>query len=249
MLVFRLNARGIQVGRHRADTNDQQSLGLIKPSKDVRYRIPPGLRAACDAEELASLESWLADLNALQSRTEQLRESVDVLTLPEELARAERWFATTDHPQAGFLALRITAAMQDLEALMDQLAPPTDDAVPPMANGSPRMIEEPAIRGRIDQVLPRRITGWVIQSNRDEPTQIRLLINDKRELSVIADQPRPDIRERGLHPTGHCGFQIQLAADEALSPGDRVRAFVAPDGIELTNSPANCQTPSIKSDP
>ena len=106
MLVFRLNARGIQVGRHRADTNDQQSLGLIKPSQDGRYRIPPGLRAACDAEELASLESWLADLNAFQSRTEQLRDSVDVLTLPEELARAERWFATTDHSQAGFLADR-----------------------------------------------------------------------------------------------------------------------------------------------
>ena len=252
MLVFRLADDGIQVSRSNGDEDKERNkfelLGTIRQFQlieDIKrvnargYLVPSDLRESCTPQEIASLDSWLRDLRALNQQTSQLELSIAALALPETLAEAERWFAETSSPQAVFLALRIAAAMQGLEAILPSAAP----APAAEASSAP-----PKARGHLDRVTPRRISGWISQPGLEQPLKVLLRINGDRVLRVLADQPRPDILERGLHATGNCGFKVQLPPDQALAPGDIVHAFADPDGPELRNSPARCIAPPVKRD-
>ena len=97
------------------------------------------------------------------------------------------------------------------------------------------------VRGRLGVVESRRISGWAAIPGRDQSVHVRLQVNGGREITVVADRPRPDIRHRGLHPTGACGFEVMLTPSEALQPGDVLRAFIDEAGVEIGNSPVQLQ--------
>lgn len=235
MLAFRLTDRDIEVGRvSDDDAEDQQLLGHIQKLRGGGYTLTGELRESCGSEDLDTLERWLTRLTELDRETQEIEDSLMALRLPQKLAEAERWLAETDHPEAGYIALRIAAAMQTLEAFLEAEAPPAFEPMPEQGES------EPAVRGHLDKVTPRFIAGWAIQADIEQPCQIQLRINDHRELKVTADQHRPDLLKHGQHPTGDCGFRVELSPEDALTPGDQVRAYHHPSGAELKNSPTYC---------
>jgi len=80
------------------------------------------------------------------------------------------------------------------------------------------------IIGSLDATTPNRISGWIMLTKRpDVPLVVRL--TSKRTGHVwlrCADMIRNDLREKGLHPTGACGFIFALDGDDVLAEGDEI---------------------------
>ena len=56
-----------------------------------------------------------------------------------------------------------------------------------------------------------RIEGWLSPDNPGAVPRIRILRPDSTFAELEANVFRPDVRDQGLHPTGHNGFAINDA--------------------------------------
>src|SRR5678809_1260977 len=75
--------------------------------------------------------------------------------------------------------------------------------------------------GVLDRVGANLISGWAVYKRAlSRPVNVRIRINDTREYVVAADRPRPDLKEKGIHPTGNRGFMLKLPQGEALKRCD-----------------------------
>jgi hypothetical protein len=93
-------------------------------------------------------------------------------------------------------------------------------------------------KGVLDKARGNRISGWAMYSQ--TPKRVaRLLIkvNDDKEFAILADHFRQDLLDKGIHPTGKCGFVLTLSAEDILRPGDIVSMRVIDDIKDLKNSP------------
>jgi hypothetical protein len=70
------------------------------------------------------------------------------------------------------------------------------------------------------------------------PATVVLLINGKEMRRAIANLYRQDLKERGVHPSGHCAFCFDLT-DTPLNSSDEVRVRVVDEIRDLENSPAS----------
>jgi hypothetical protein len=93
------------------------------------------------------------------------------------------------------------------------------------------------LKGKIVAVLPRKITGWAALPVSKRPVKVRLRINGLRDIVVTADKPRPQLKKKGIHPSGFCGFVAKLSLKDALRDGDTIRAILEETEEELENSP------------
>ena len=92
--------------------------------------------------------------------------------------------------------------------------------------------------GHLDTVNDRLCSGWAFyprQSGRSAKVQI--LVNDRLVHTVEARTPRPDVKEKGIHPTGLCGFRAEWPHGTAPRGGDKVEARVEGDIKGLDGSP------------
>lgn len=62
------------------------------------------------------------------------------------------------------------------------------------------------------------IQGWVSPDNPGKPPVIKIIRPDNTTMRVETNQFRPDVRDSGLHPTGHNGFLIDARSFPALAP-------------------------------
>lgn len=66
------------------------------------------------------------------------------------------------------------------------------------------------ILGKVDVLNSNRVSGWVFKKgNEADSVEVVLKNNDKVIAKTIANLKRPDLKEKGLHPTGECGFLFQ----------------------------------------
>ena len=92
--------------------------------------------------------------------------------------------------------------------------------------------------GHLDTVNDRICSGWACYSKHPgRPAKVQVFVNDRLVHIVAADRPRPDVKERGSHPTGLCGFRFEWPAGTAPRKGDRVEARVEGDVKSLSGSP------------
>jgi len=91
--------------------------------------------------------------------------------------------------------------------------------------------------GSLAPLRPDRIAGWSKLVGRDLPTRVRIEIAGREPQIVSALVKRDDLRTANVHFATACGFILDLPAHAGLKQGDRVRAFNADTGNELTNSP------------
>ncbi|MEM7112882.1 MAG: hypothetical protein AAF614_10655 [Chloroflexota bacterium] len=90
--------------------------------------------------------------------------------------------------------------------------------------------------GYLDGVDNNRIFGWAMRSHTTDPVSVRLLLDNKPIATVKASSFRSDLV--GLHPTGYCGFEVDMkTADFTLPDHGTVQAFVIDSEEELAGSP------------
>lgn len=96
--------------------------------------------------------------------------------------------------------------------------------------------------GHLDRVSPREIRGWAMDAEGDgAPLNLDIKINGVPYKTILADRLRADVKAKGLHPTGLCGFFLAIPEGEQLQASDLVS--VRPVGAErdLSGSPALCK--------
>lgn len=80
------------------------------------------------------------------------------------------------------------------------------------------------LRGHLDAIHGKTVTGWVF--DRDQPElklHVAVTVNGKAAHLVPADEFRRGLLEKGLHPSGMCGFKVLLPS---LKLGDEVRISI-----------------------
>ena len=90
-------------------------------------------------------------------------------------------------------------------------------------------------RGILGGYQNGRIYGWAFIADQDEPVKVSIEV-DGLEVGVPdADDPRSDLLDKGIHPTGDAGFHLDIEVES----GVRIEAFLNPAGIhwELEGSP------------
>lgn len=95
-----------------------------------------------------------------------------------------------------------------------------------------------AIKGNIGKVLPNVIWGFAFNDKRSTPIPVSLYINDEKVATTKADQFRQGILDKGIHPTGRCGFVFYMKKHKLFIP-DKAKIQVKAGAIqkELNNSP------------
>jgi len=91
--------------------------------------------------------------------------------------------------------------------------------------------------GSLAPLQADRIAGWSKLIGRDLPTSVRIEISGRDSHLVPALQKRGDLRTANVHFAAACGFVLALPEGAGLRQGDKVRAFNADTGKELSNSP------------
>lgn len=93
-------------------------------------------------------------------------------------------------------------------------------------------------KGVLDEARGNRISGWAMYSQAPHRVaNILIKINDDREFVILADRFRKDLLDKGIHPTGKCGFLLTLPVESTLRPRDTISLRVAGDIKDLKNSP------------
>ena len=96
--------------------------------------------------------------------------------------------------------------------------------------------------GHLDVANDRICAGWAFYPRQPATAAtVQISVNDRLVHTINARLPRPDVKERGIHPTGLCGFKFDWPAGVAPRHGDRVEARVEGDVTALNGSPKEVQ--------
>ncbi|MGB2011224.1 MAG: hypothetical protein ACPHYF_06820 [Akkermansiaceae bacterium] len=77
-------------------------------------------------------------------------------------------------------------------------------------------------RARVGRTEPKIIAGWAIGSQMDRPVEVVLIVNGREVMHATADHMRKGMRDKGLHPTGRCGFAFKFGDKDQLSVSDEI---------------------------
>jgi hypothetical protein len=92
--------------------------------------------------------------------------------------------------------------------------------------------------GSVDRALPEFVAGWALIRNHPAPANLVIRLNGDFVGTTTADISRPDLVEKGVHPTGQCGFRFMFPPDVGVAPGDEVSVQFQIGGEHLTRSPS-----------
>ncbi|MGB3209232.1 MAG: hypothetical protein WBB19_00860 [Desulforhopalus sp.] len=103
--------------------------------------------------------------------------------------------------------------------------------------------DHPQVKGKINRAEPQVVSGWAIGADMEKPVRVALLVGDAQIGQVEANQMRPGLLKRGVHPTGECGFVFRFKPQDALPVGTQIVVEpVSGEGI-LRNSPCRICDP------
>ena len=93
------------------------------------------------------------------------------------------------------------------------------------------------LRGHLDRATRQDVIGWACdEAHPNRPVALLILDNGELLDRVLADQPRPDLAERGLGD-GQCGFALHLPQGLNALTRHVIHVLRESDGAELDNSP------------
>lgn len=132
--------------------------------------------------------------------------------------------------------------VQAVDDFLDLNAPELwDDAIRQITPEPKAYLETSRITqslGHLDIVNANFCSGWAFypqQPNR--AAKVQLFVNEQLVYTGVAKLPRSDVKERGKHPTGLCGFRYEWPASLRLKKGDRIEARLEGDVKALNGSP------------
>lgn len=75
---------------------------------------------------------------------------------------------------------------------------------------SKKKISSPVVyNGFVDNHWGPNIRGWAMKSDSEQPVTVRIQIEDKVHY-IEASSYRQDLKDKGLHPSGYCGFLLPI---------------------------------------
>lgn len=97
--------------------------------------------------------------------------------------------------------------------------------------------------GRILRAEPGIVAGWAIGPDPARPVRVALHVNGREVAQTVANKLRAALKQRGIHPTGRCGFAFEIKPGEALRVGDRVTVSPVSADFAIKNSPRVVSAP------
>ena len=91
--------------------------------------------------------------------------------------------------------------------------------------------------GTLGGVRDDKIFGWTLDRESEKPAEVCVTVNGEERVKQVADIFREDIRRKGIHVSGNCGFEIPLGSLGNISSGDKISVVSADRQFELGNSP------------
>lgn len=90
------------------------------------------------------------------------------------------------------------------------------------------------IKGFLESMNEKGIWGWAMDQDSREAVEVHLYINDQFVASRMATRHRAPLQEKGIHPTGNCGFSfpfkiMDLDTREPASPYLALTIKAGPD--------------------
>lgn len=91
--------------------------------------------------------------------------------------------------------------------------------------------------GRLAKVDDRGLTGWAIGNDSQIPVELAVLINGEERFRIVADEFRQDLRDRGVHPDGKCGFRLLWPEGTDIEDGDEVEIRPIGANVAIHSNP------------
>lgn len=91
--------------------------------------------------------------------------------------------------------------------------------------------------GFLGGVRDEKMYGWAVDRESEKPARLSVVVNGIEKFSQNADLFREDIRRKGIHISGICGFEIPLDKLGKIAAGDEISVRTADGAFELSNSP------------
>ena len=79
--------------------------------------------------------------------------------------------------------------------------------------------------------------GWSVDRESNTPVKLAISVNGEIRHKQPADKYRQDLKRKGYHIEGTCGFQVPIAKLGVVVPGDRISVRTLDGKFELANSP------------
>jgi hypothetical protein len=93
-------------------------------------------------------------------------------------------------------------------------------------------------KGRLSIVDNKTCRGWAYYTKLPKRVaKVQVFLNGVLVNIVDAKMPRPDLKEKGIHPTGQCGFRLDWPDNAIPEVGDWVDVRVEGDIESLNGSP------------
>ena len=91
--------------------------------------------------------------------------------------------------------------------------------------------------GILGGIKDNKLFGWTIDRESIQAAKITIVVNGQKRMQGVANLHREDIRKKGLHVNGNCGFAVPLDKLGAISDGDEITVTTSDGLFELLNSP------------
>jgi len=78
-------------------------------------------------------------------------------------------------------------------------------------------------RGILGGYADGRVYGWAFIADQTEPVRVRIEVEGEPVRFPYADEPRDDLVEAGVHPTGDVGFDVEIGEHPS---GAEIRAYI-----------------------
>ena len=92
-------------------------------------------------------------------------------------------------------------------------------------------------RSNLGGIRNEQLCGWIFKSGSLTPIEIVITVNGEHRLTTMANFPRPDLVDAGLHSIGTCGFKIPLQELGSVNEYDSISVKTTDGTYELINSP------------
>ena len=88
-------------------------------------------------------------------------------------------------------------------------------------------------RGKIVRAESGIVAGWAIGDDYENPVRVALLVNGEEVAQMLANKMRKGVMERGIHPSGCCGFVFRFNSKNRLKLSDKVKVVPVDDGCTI----------------
>jgi hypothetical protein len=100
--------------------------------------------------------------------------------------------------------------------------------------------------GYLDRADKRVCSGWAFYPKQPaRAAKVQIFVNGRQVGTVTARLPRLDVKKKGLHPTGLCGFRLEWPTGTQPLVGDSVEARVEGDVKLLNGSPKSVREAGV----